>query len=633
MSEIPAPAAGEHLFGWTDETTLTNSLGTLFTPIRTPSFGMYLYNNEGNDTNQAVGEVTNDTFELAYARYQTFTLPAEGKYNVAYGRGIWVAVLCSNMEMHTRALRSTDGINWTSITLPTAEHWWGIAYGNGRFVITSAKNNDTGGEYFLYSTDGTSWTTITSPEQDAWYGVTFGEDRFIAISHYKSSYSTNGVTWSTPVTTYADGPTFHEAVYGDGTWVAFSTYIYANLMGAVYSTDNGVSWTNGSGSGQSQSGSWITKSAYANGIFACIYTGDSCIRRWNSTATLQGTSNYIDQSLSLRPTTNLCVTDNVFYNVSDNYFARSVDAENWIVENTHLTLPAIYDLCSDNTGNIVAMPQSGTTGLYITFTNKPTTYYCWKLDMINLYDGSGAGEEYVFTSSADPEVGDTIYLPIDYTTGIDTTKKVVQRVSTWQSNPIDGLFVTSAKYRSGYIRYSQGDTTDIPTMMKTLGGGDYWFNPDVSCLTGDTLVTMPDRSTKCLDEIEIGDKVLSINTDTGEYIEDEVIFTDKDKNKSYIRYDLWKFSNNYQVKTVHRHRFYNIEDNCFVYMDRWNIGDHTINEKGEMLELLSHETIQEEVKHYKITTKKYHNYFANGMLTGSRLTKAFDYKDLKIGEK
>lgn len=153
------------------------------------------------------------------------------------------------------------------------------------------------------------------------------------------------------------------------------------------------------------------------------------------------------------------------------------------------------------------------------------------------------------------------------------------------------------------------------------------------CLTGDTLVTMSDNTTKRLDEINIGDKVLSIDPSTGKLVEDEVVFTDKDENKSHIEYDLWKFSDNYFVKTVHRHRFYNVEDNCFVYMDRWKLGDHAINQEGETLELLSHKIIREEVKHYKITTKYYHNYFANGMLTGSRLTKNFDYKDLKLGEK
>ena len=152
----------------------------------------------------------------------------------------------------------------------------------------------------------------------------------------------------------------------------------------------------------------------------------------------------------------------------------------------------------------------------------------------------------------------------------------------------------------------------------------------VVCLTGDTLVTMADRSTKRLDEVELGDKVLSINPDTGELVEDEVIFTDKNENKSHTEYDLWKFSNDYFVKTVHRHRFYNVEDNSFTYMDRWKIGDHTIDINGEMIELLSHENIKETVNHYKITTKNYHNYFANGMLTGSRLTKSFNYKDLKL---
>ena len=150
------------------------------------------------------------------------------------------------------------------------------------------------------------------------------------------------------------------------------------------------------------------------------------------------------------------------------------------------------------------------------------------------------------------------------------------------------------------------------------------------CLTGDTLITMSDGSTKRLDEIEIGDKVLCVNTDTLELDEDEVIFTDKDQIKEHDNYDLWTFSGGYKVKTVRRHRFYNIEDNCCVYMDRWKIGDHGLNQKGEMIELLSHENIQETVRHYKITTKNYHNYFANDMLTGSRLTKNFDYRGLKL---
>lgn len=151
-----------------------------------------------------------------------------------------------------------------------------------------------------------------------------------------------------------------------------------------------------------------------------------------------------------------------------------------------------------------------------------------------------------------------------------------------------------------------------------------------TCLTGDTTVTMANGEYRRIDEVQEGDVVLCINTDTLEFDEDEVVFSDRDQVKEYDNYDLWTFSEGYQVKTVRRHRFYNVEDKCFKYMDEWKIGEHTINQDGEVLELLAHENIQETVRHYKITTKKYHNYFANQMLTGSRLTVPFDNTDIKL---
>jgi len=188
---------------------------------------------------------------------------------------------------------------------------------------------------------------------------------------------------------------------------------------------------------------------------------------------------------------------------------------------------------------------------------------------------------------------------------------------------------------SGDYLYSQINALPNPTYnIDTIVDGKISTIIHIeSCLTGDTLVTMSNRSIKRLDEIVVGDKVLCINPETGELAEDEIIYTDKDKLKSDIKYDVWTFSDGHEVKTVRRHRFYNIEDSSFVYMDRWRIGDHTIDQKGNQLALLSHKTINEPIRHYKITTSKYHNYFANGMLTGSRLTRPIIYDDLKLGEK
>ena len=53
-------------------------------------------------------------------------------------------------------------------------------------------------------------------------------------------------------------------------------------------------------------------------------------------------------------------------------------------------------------------------------------------------------------------------------------------------------------------------------------------------------------------------------------------------------------------------------------MDEWNIGEHTINIKGEKVKLISHETIYEPVGYYRITGELGTNYFANGLLTGDR---------------
>lgn len=165
---------------------------------------------------------------------------------------------------------------------------------------------------------------------------------------------------------------------------------------------------------------------------------------------------------------------------------------------------------------------------------------------------------------------------------------------------------------NGYTKYNLTDDATLSIYFQT-------------CLTGDTLVLMADNSLKRIDEIKVGDKVLSVNCETLELEPDEIIFSDSDKVKIYDKYDVWTFEKGYSVKTVRRHRFYNVERKAMVYMDEWNIGEHTLNEKFEGIKLLSHEVVEEEVRHYKITTSKWHNYFANGMLTGSRLTPKINF--------
>ena len=141
-----------------------------------------------------------------------------------------------------------------------------------------------------------------------------------------------------------------------------------------------------------------------------------------------------------------------------------------------------------------------------------------------------------------------------------------------------------------------------------------------TCLTGDTLITLADGTTKRIDAITLADRVLAYNPETMALEADEIIRCDSDKIKTHNEYDVWTFDDGTIIKTVHRHRFYNVERNAMVYMDEWNVGDHAIKIDDTKVALVNHENVQEEVRHYTIFTKN-QNYFANGLLSGNRHTK------------
>ena len=149
-----------------------------------------------------------------------------------------------------------------------------------------------------------------------------------------------------------------------------------------------------------------------------------------------------------------------------------------------------------------------------------------------------------------------------------------------------------------------------------------------TCLTGDTLITMADYSTKRLDEVELGDKVLSFDFDTMKLVPKRVVFTDKDENKSFSEYEVWNFDDGTQIKTVHKHEFYNVELGKMEYMDKWNIGDRAYKLDGSTPKLVSHEVVKEAVNHYKITLEGGTNYFANGLLNGDR----YCPKNIQLGK-
>lgn len=124
-----------------------------------------------------------------------------------------------------------------------------------------------------------------------------------------------------------------------------------------------------------------------------------------------------------------------------------------------------------------------------------------------------------------------------------------------------------------------------------------------------------------LKDIKVGDKVICINPNTLKLDIDIVTECDSSFIKRHNCYDKWYFEDDIVITTVHRHRFYNVENKSFMYMDKWNIGEHGINIDGNKVKFIKHEHIEKEIVHVTLFTKKYNNYFANGMLSGNRRSK------------
>lgn len=143
----------------------------------------------------------------------------------------------------------------------------------------------------------------------------------------------------------------------------------------------------------------------------------------------------------------------------------------------------------------------------------------------------------------------------------------------------------------------------------------------VICLTGDTLITMYNGTKKRIDEMKVGDEVLSFNPMSGLLEKDIVYYSDSDKVKTHDHYDKYTFEDGTVIKCVHRHRFYNVDLQRMVHMDTWNEGERAFKQDGTAPALVKKEEgIMEETKHYTLFSKN-QNYFANGLLSGNRFTK------------
>lgn len=100
-------------------------------------------------------------------------------YCVAYGNGKFVAL------NYDKAYYSTDGVSWSTSSLPVAISWGTLAFGDGVFVAVGAWNSSR--NEVIHSTDGITWTKTTVPFNYHWQDIAWGAEKFVAVGYYNTT--------------------------------------------------------------------------------------------------------------------------------------------------------------------------------------------------------------------------------------------------------------------------------------------------------------------------------------------------------------------------------------------------------------------------------------------------------------
>ena len=268
----------------------------------------------------------------------------------------------------------------------------------------------------------------------------------------------------------------------------------------------------------------------------------------------------------------------------------------------------------------IAMNADGKT-LEITDVTDATSYDVYVDGTLKTNVARPAGYTVTFASNFSGEAyggGELSDVTLTADTGASTPLTSAARGLVWQGVST----LTLSRYIANGVCYTgvSGEYQWFYETPFTLTSDITIIGASNTCLTGDTLITLADGTTKRIDTITLADKVLAYNPETMDLGADEIIRCDSDKIKIHSEYDIWTFDDGTIIKTVHRHRFYNVERSTMVYMDEWKIGEHAIKMDGTKVALVNHVNVREVVRHYTIFTKN-QNYFANGLLSGNRHTK------------
>ena len=142
---------------------------------------------------------------------------------------------------------------------------------------------------------------------------------------------------------------------------------------------------------------------------------------------------------------------------------------------------------------------------------------------------------------------------------------------------------------------------------------------------------LADRTEKAVEDIEYSDELLVWDFDNGCFSSAKPLWIKKVQVSK--EYNLVKFDNGVELKTVANHRIFNVDSQKFTYTmneEDTPIGTTTFMSDGTTSKLIERKVVKEEVNYYNIITDYHMNLFANGILTSLRLNNLYKIENMKF---
>lgn len=153
-----------------------------------------------------------------------------------------------------------------------------------------------------------------------------------------------------------------------------------------------------------------------------------------------------------------------------------------------------------------------------------------------------------------------------------------------------------------------------------------------ACFAEGTKITLSDGSTKLIQDIQYGDRVLCYDFTNGTQTTSHIDW----KIPERIATKYWEITLsdgtilNLVGSNGKSHRLYNVTKQRFDYPQDFEPSDLTLKEDGTTAYVLSCREIEKEVKFYNIASHEHINVYANGVLTSNRLNNRFKIVDNKF---